>query len=252
MWQPVPYQPTAHTPLPQPLFDPSQPPPPFAHPPPDAALVARITKLAEYIARNGPQFVDLIRTKQGDNPDYAFLRGGPGSDYYHWYLHCTVFKRDPSLPSMPNHPHPTHYPMQQQPMAPRPPGVPRPPPPALGPSLPPHPALPPDIDHTCLYVLHALDGSQVCRHGVMGDVISLKGQTMTREGWHLSLAVLHHALLPIGVPSAHCCPSHFATVTPHYTLPIRCDLLCTRCHLIDLPIRSRCKPQPHGLPACAT
>ncbi len=79
------------------LFDPREPPPPFAHPPSDAALTARITKLADYIARNGPQFLQLIRTKQADNPDYGFLHNGPGCDYYNWFLYCTVHKMDPKV-----------------------------------------------------------------------------------------------------------------------------------------------------------
>lgn len=91
-WQPAHYVPEPSNTQ---LFDPREPPPPFAQPPADAALAARITKLADYIARNGPQFLQLIRTKQASNPDYAFLDNGTGCDYYQWFLYCTVHKMDP-------------------------------------------------------------------------------------------------------------------------------------------------------------
>ena len=36
----------------------------------------------------GPAFEDTTRQKQAGNADFAFLFGGPGSEYYQWHLHC--------------------------------------------------------------------------------------------------------------------------------------------------------------------
>lgn len=70
----------------------SQPPasgrPPFAAAPGDAALALRITKLAEYTARNGLAFEAQVRAKQAGSSEYAFLFGGEGSDFYSWCLFC--------------------------------------------------------------------------------------------------------------------------------------------------------------------
>ena len=63
-------------------------PPPFACAPDDQALSTRITKLAEYYTRNGPAFEELLKSKQKDNPEYAFLFGGPGCEFYAWSLFC--------------------------------------------------------------------------------------------------------------------------------------------------------------------
>lgn len=67
-----------------PPFD-SGPPPP-APPPADPELQKRIDKLVEYIAKNGPEFEVVIRDKQHDNPDYAFVFGGEGHAYYRYKL----------------------------------------------------------------------------------------------------------------------------------------------------------------------
>ncbi|XP_030483623.1 uncharacterized protein LOC115700197 [Cannabis sativa] len=63
------------------------PPPPLpAAPPSDPELHKRIDKLAEYAAKNGPEFEAMIREKQQDNPDYGFLFGGDGHGYYRYKL----------------------------------------------------------------------------------------------------------------------------------------------------------------------
>lgn len=64
------------------------PPPAFTHPPADSALALRITKLAEYTARNGPAFEAQVRTKQAGSQEYTFLFGGAGTDFYKWCLFC--------------------------------------------------------------------------------------------------------------------------------------------------------------------
>ena len=49
--------------------------------PADEALADRIEKLAARVGSN-PQFESIVLEKQGDNPDFAFLNGGEGADYY--------------------------------------------------------------------------------------------------------------------------------------------------------------------------
>lgn len=61
-------------------------PPPPAIPPSDPELQKIIDKLAEYSAKNGPEFEAMIREKQKDNPDYSFLFGGEGHNYYRYKL----------------------------------------------------------------------------------------------------------------------------------------------------------------------
>ena len=46
------------------FFNPYEAPPPYAEAPTDAGLLQRIAKLIEFATRNGPSFVDLIKTKQ--------------------------------------------------------------------------------------------------------------------------------------------------------------------------------------------
>ncbi|KAJ1260447.1 hypothetical protein BS78_10G233300 [Paspalum vaginatum] len=76
---PPPHHPYMHPPP----FD-SAPPP--AAPPADPELHKRIDKLVEYIGKNGPDFEAMIRDKQHDNPDYAFIFGGEGHAYYRYML----------------------------------------------------------------------------------------------------------------------------------------------------------------------
>lgn len=132
----------------QQLFNPWDPPPAFASPPADDALVQRITKLADYAARNGSQFVELMRSKQSGNPEYAFLFGGEGSGYYTWYLYCTVHNMPPDQPLPDSAAAASEQPQPQQPVQP------------LHPYLPPHPSLPPEVDSGFTQVLQALNGSK--------------------------------------------------------------------------------------------
>lgn len=62
--------------------------PAFVPPPEDADLVKRITKLAEYYTRNGPAFELMLKEKQKENVEYAFLFGGEGAAFYAWCLFC--------------------------------------------------------------------------------------------------------------------------------------------------------------------
>ena len=47
----------------------------------DPELVKRITMLAERVAKK-PDFESTMREKQGAHPDWAFLNGGEGADFY--------------------------------------------------------------------------------------------------------------------------------------------------------------------------
>ncbi|XP_073977010.1 SR-related CTD associated factor 6 [Rhodnius prolixus] len=51
-------------------------------PPPDTELRNIIDKLAQFVARNGPEFEQMTKNKQKGNPKFSFLFGG---DYYHYY-----------------------------------------------------------------------------------------------------------------------------------------------------------------------
>jgi hypothetical protein len=42
-----------------------------------------IEKMADYVARNGPKFEDLLKEKQKENPKFGFLY--EGSKYYDYY-----------------------------------------------------------------------------------------------------------------------------------------------------------------------
>lgn len=72
--------------VPSPFIGPYDSPPHPAAPPSDPELQKRIDKLVEYAAKNGPEFEAMIREKQQDNPDYSFLFGGEGHNYYRYKL----------------------------------------------------------------------------------------------------------------------------------------------------------------------
>ncbi|GFX38236.1 calcium homeostasis endoplasmic reticulum protein [Trichonephila clavipes] len=51
-------------------------------PPADQELKNIIDKLAQFVARNGPEFEHMTKQKQKDNPKFSFLFGGT---YFHYY-----------------------------------------------------------------------------------------------------------------------------------------------------------------------
>ena len=53
-------------------------------PPPDGDQKNIIDKLAQFVARNGPEFENMTKNKQKGNPKFQFLFGG---DYYHYYMY---------------------------------------------------------------------------------------------------------------------------------------------------------------------
>lgn len=50
----------------------------------DSALRNIIDKLAEFVARNGPEFEAITKAKQQGNPKFEFLYGGEFYMYYQW------------------------------------------------------------------------------------------------------------------------------------------------------------------------
>lgn len=77
--------------------------PPAAAPPSDPELHKRIDKLVEYSAKNGPEFEAMIREKQQDNPEYSFLFGGEGHNYYRYKLWLSTRPSNPPFnPSYPS------------------------------------------------------------------------------------------------------------------------------------------------------
>lgn len=50
----------------------------------DAGLKNIIDKLAEFVARNGPEFENITKAKQQGNPRFSFLFGGDFYQYYQW------------------------------------------------------------------------------------------------------------------------------------------------------------------------
>lgn len=50
----------------------------------DTGLRNIINKLAEFVARNGPEFESITKDKQRNNPKFEFLFGGEYYQYYQW------------------------------------------------------------------------------------------------------------------------------------------------------------------------
>ena len=67
-----------------------------ATPPDDAELRKTIEAMAPFVARNGPAFEALAAKLNASKPAFAFLRGGPGAEYYRWRVQvgcCSSFNR---------------------------------------------------------------------------------------------------------------------------------------------------------------
>lgn len=50
----------------------------------DLEMKKIIDKLAQFVARNGPEFEQMTKQKQKDNPQFAFLFGGQHYNYYQY------------------------------------------------------------------------------------------------------------------------------------------------------------------------
>nr|XP_037288870.1 LOW QUALITY PROTEIN: calcium homeostasis endoplasmic reticulum protein-like [Rhipicephalus microplus] len=61
--------------------------------PPDQELRNIIDKLAQFVARNGPEFEQMTKQKQKDNPKFSFLFGG---EYYAYYKHQVAAQQNSS------------------------------------------------------------------------------------------------------------------------------------------------------------
>jgi hypothetical protein len=70
-------------------------------PPRDEEMLKNIEVLSSFVAKNGPQFEDMARQKQAEDPKFGFLFGGePGSEaaigkaYYEWKKRCLIAPND--------------------------------------------------------------------------------------------------------------------------------------------------------------
>ncbi|CAM9513767.1 unnamed protein product [Ascophyllum nodosum] len=73
-----------------PLPPPVQTPPGITPTPPplDPKDAERVDKMADYVARNGGNFEEMVREREKDNRMLSFLFGGELHEYYKWALHC--------------------------------------------------------------------------------------------------------------------------------------------------------------------
>lgn len=52
-----------------------------------------IDKLANFVARNGPQFEEMTKQKQKDNPKFSFLFGGEFYTYYKFKVASEIARK---------------------------------------------------------------------------------------------------------------------------------------------------------------
>ena len=64
----------------------------------DQELKNIIDKLAQFVARNGPEFEQMTKSKQKDNPKFSFLFGGEFFNYYQFKVTTEQASKCP-LPS---------------------------------------------------------------------------------------------------------------------------------------------------------
>ncbi|XP_055840816.1 calcium homeostasis endoplasmic reticulum protein isoform X2 [Episyrphus balteatus] len=85
-------------------------------PPRDSSLRNIIDKLAEFVARNGPEFEQITKQKQKGNPKFDFLYGGDYCNYYEWRVAAeqTFLKQQGSISQATHHYHPQGGPPPQQ------------------------------------------------------------------------------------------------------------------------------------------
>ncbi|XP_055910093.1 calcium homeostasis endoplasmic reticulum protein isoform X2 [Eupeodes corollae] len=74
-------------------------------PPRDSSLRNIIDKLAEFVARNGPEFEQITKQKQKGNPKFDFLYGGEYCNYYEWRVAAeqTFLKQQGSISQATHH-----------------------------------------------------------------------------------------------------------------------------------------------------
>ena len=63
--------------------------PPVALPPCDSEIASTCDKTANYVARNGARFENMVREREGANPKFSFLHEqGEGGPYFKWKVYC--------------------------------------------------------------------------------------------------------------------------------------------------------------------
>lgn len=60
--------------------------------PADIDLKKIINKLAEFVARNGPDFEMMTKKKQENNPKFSFLYGG--DEFFNYYVHRVAAEQE--------------------------------------------------------------------------------------------------------------------------------------------------------------
>lgn len=80
-------------------------------PPNDIELRNIIDKLAEFVARNGPEFESMTKTKQKGNAKFAFLYGG---EYYNYYQYKVATKQQALMKQQGGGMNPFNQQQQQQ------------------------------------------------------------------------------------------------------------------------------------------
>ncbi|XP_017494869.1 PREDICTED: calcium homeostasis endoplasmic reticulum protein-like [Rhagoletis zephyria] len=81
-------------------------------PPRDSSLRNIIDKLAEFVARNGPEFEMITKQKQHGNPKFDFLYGGEFAGYYQYRVAAeqAYLKQQGTIPqSSTHHPQSVHH-----------------------------------------------------------------------------------------------------------------------------------------------
>uniref|UniRef100_A0A0K8URH6 Calcium homeostasis endoplasmic reticulum protein n=1 Tax=Bactrocera latifrons TaxID=174628 RepID=A0A0K8URH6_BACLA len=84
-------------------------------PPRDSSLRNIIDKLAEFVARNGPEFEMITKQKQHGNPKFDFLYGGEYAGYYQYRVVAeqAFLKQQSGLPQSSQHTSVHHMPHNQ-------------------------------------------------------------------------------------------------------------------------------------------
>ena len=97
-------------------------------PPADQDLRNIIDKLAQFVARNGPEFENMTKNKQKNNPKFSFLFGGEHYHYYNYKVNAEqaiLRQKNPPMPQTGGGgggPPPQHNFYSQPPPMNRPPG----------------------------------------------------------------------------------------------------------------------------------
>lgn len=190
------------------FFNPWEPPPTQAPPPSDPQLAERISLLIKHSVANGPAFLETVKTRQGNDPNFSFLYPhGEHHAYFRWALYCTCIAQPAAQPTQPQqfHAPPPHaaYPHGAAPPSAPPTHTPQPQQPAQAPAPVQPPvsstALSPEVEAGFQQVLEALTGSKV---GTRAHCACMCVHSCTRR------ACCHAASTP-GTPAPHTSCKHY-------------------------------------------